>query len=167
MLQVLTGASRLWRIARAAAAGIDTLHVSSVTLPNSDALDAAICDATASARRRHFPGWVHETPGRTHAGRVPQADSEHPSGSASQVRGARECSEIACSKRCLTRVSPSPVRRCTSWIPSATPGPYASGLCPRSSRDTVEFLRARVQAFEREAVVKTLAAMASGELAFG
>jgi hypothetical protein len=41
MLQVLTGASRLWRIARAAAAGIDTLHVSSVTRPSSDALDAA------------------------------------------------------------------------------------------------------------------------------
>jgi putative endonuclease len=39
-------------------------------------------------------------------------------------------------------------------------GRYASGVCPRSSRDTVEFLRARVQAFEREAVVKTLAAMA-------
>ena len=33
--------------------------------------------------------------------------------------------------------------------------------------DTVESLRARVQACEREAVVKTLAAMASGELAFG
>jgi folate-dependent phosphoribosylglycinamide formyltransferase PurN len=33
--------------------------------------------------------------------------------------------------------------------------------------DTVESLRARVQACEREAVVKTLAAMASGELDFG
>jgi phosphoribosylglycinamide formyltransferase-1 len=33
--------------------------------------------------------------------------------------------------------------------------------------DTVESLRARVQACEREAVIKTLAAMASGELAFG
>jgi len=33
--------------------------------------------------------------------------------------------------------------------------------------DTVESLRARVQACEREAVVKTLAEMASGELASG
>ena len=33
--------------------------------------------------------------------------------------------------------------------------------------DTGESLRARVQTCEREAVVKTLAARASGELAFG
>jgi folate-dependent phosphoribosylglycinamide formyltransferase PurN len=33
--------------------------------------------------------------------------------------------------------------------------------------DTVESLKARVQACEREAVVKTLAAIASGELVLG
>jgi hypothetical protein len=90
----------------AAAAGMDTLHVSSVTPASSDAL---VTD-----------------------------------------RG-RDCSEIACSQRSMTRVSPSPVRRCTSWIPSTTP---ASPL-------------ARVQACEREAVVKTSAARASAERAFG
>jgi hypothetical protein len=61
MLQVLTGASQLWRIARAAAVGIDTLHVSSVTHPSSDALDAAICDAQhASVKRRQDVGCYGE-----------------------------------------------------------------------------------------------------------
>jgi folate-dependent phosphoribosylglycinamide formyltransferase PurN len=60
------------------------------------------------------------------------------------------------------------VRRCISWTLSTTPG----RLCVRSASgsfpgDTVESLKARVQACEREAVVKTLAAMASGELPFG
>jgi hypothetical protein len=58
MLQVLTGASQLWRIARAAAVGIDTLHVSSVTHPSSDALDAAICDAQHASVKRSSRRWL-------------------------------------------------------------------------------------------------------------
>jgi len=38
---------------------------------------------------------------------------------------------------------------------------------PVFSEDTVESLKARVQACEREAVVRTLAALASGELVLG
>jgi phosphoribosylglycinamide formyltransferase-1 len=50
---------------------------------------------------------------------------------------------------------------------------YDTGAVVRQERvrvlagDTVESLKARVQACEREAVVKTLAAIASGELVLG
>ena len=50
---------------------------------------------------------------------------------------------------------------------------YDTGAVVRQDRvrvlpgDTVESLKSRVQACEREVVVQTLAAMASGELPFG
>lgn len=50
---------------------------------------------------------------------------------------------------------------------------YDTGAVVRQERvrvlpgDTVESLKARVQACEREAIVKTLAAIASGELVLG
>jgi phosphoribosylglycinamide formyltransferase-1 len=50
---------------------------------------------------------------------------------------------------------------------------YDTGAVVRQARvpvlagDTVESLRARVQACERESVVKTLAAIATGELVLG
>jgi hypothetical protein len=61
-----------------------------------------------------------------------------------------------------------PVRRYISWTPSTTPARScvrsASGSLPEN---TVESLKARVQAFERDAVVRMLAAIASGELVLG
>jgi folate-dependent phosphoribosylglycinamide formyltransferase PurN len=58
-------------------------------------------------------------------------------------------------------------------MPPSVAAGYDTGTVVRQERvpifpeDTVASLKARVQPCEREAVIKTLAAMASGELAFG
>ena len=60
------------------------------------------------------------------------------------------------------------MRRCISWMPSTDTGAVVrQERIPVLPGDTVESLKARVQACEREAVVKTLAAIASGELVIG
>src|SRR3954453_14652092 len=50
VVAVISNNSGSGALRRAAAAGIDTFHVSSVTHPDGDALDAAICDALQRAR---------------------------------------------------------------------------------------------------------------------
>jgi phosphoribosylglycinamide formyltransferase-1 len=70
---------------------------------------------------------------------------------------------------------PRSVTRCGERAPTSSSwdAEYDTGAVVRQDRvrvlpgDTVESLKSRVQACERQVVVKTLAAMASGELAFG
>ena len=47
---VISNNSESGALRRAAAAGMETCHVSSLTHPNADSLDAAICDALQRAR---------------------------------------------------------------------------------------------------------------------
>jgi len=165
---VISNNSASGALRRAAAARIDTFHVSSVTHPSRDALDAAICDAL---RRAHadvifLAGYMKrlgsltlaEFPRRilnTHPALLPKFGGQGMYGDRvfEAVLAAGE-SESGAS---VHFVDPE----------------YDTGAVLRQERvqvfseDTVASLRARVQACEREAVVETLAAMATGELAFG
>ena len=153
---------------RAAAAGIEIFHLSSVTHSSGDSLDAAICVALERARadviflagymKRLGPRTLAAFPGRilnTHPALLPKfggqgmfgdpvfeavlASGESESGASVHLVGAE----------------------------------YDTGPVVRQERvailpgDTVASLKARVQACERETVVQTLASIASGELILG
>ena len=165
---VISNNSGSGALRRAAAAGIDTLHLSSVTHPSSDALDAAICDALRRVRadviflagymKRLGPRTLAAFPARilnTHPALLPRFGGHGMYGDRvfEAVLGAGE-----------------PETGASVHVVDAE---YDTGTVVRQERvpvlagDTVESLKARVQACEREAVVETLAAMARGELTLG
>jgi len=168
VLAVISNNSGSGALRRAAAAGIETFHLSSITHPSGDSLDVAICDALQRARadviflagymKRLGPRTLSAFPARilnTHPALLPKfggqgmfgdhvfeavlAGGEPESGASVHLVDAEyDTGAVVCQER--VRVLPG---------------------------DTVASLKARVQACEREAVVKTLAALASGELVLG
>ena len=151
---------------RAAAARIEAFHISSVTHSSGDALDVAICGALQRARvdviflagymKRLGPRTLAAFPSRvlnTHPALLPKFGGPGMFGDHvyEAVLAAGE-SESGASVHLVD-------------------AEYDTGAVVRQKRvrvhagDTVESLKDRVQACEREAVVETLAAIARGELA--
>lgn len=165
---VISNNSGSGALRRAAAAGIDTLLVSSLTHPSSDDLDAAICDALRRARADviFLAGYMKRLGSRTLAAFPRRILNTHPAllpkFGGQGMFGDRVFEAVLAAGESESGASVHLVD-----------AEYDTGAVVRQERvrvlpgDTVESLRARVQACEREAVVKTLAAMASGELASG
>jgi phosphoribosylglycinamide formyltransferase-1 len=165
---VISNNSGSGALRRAAAAGIDTLHVSSVTHPSSDALDAAICAALQRARTDvvFLAGYMKRLGSRTLAAFRKRILNTHPAllpkFGGQGMFGDRVFEAVLAAGESESGASVHLVD-----------AEYDSGAVVRQERvrvlpgDTVESVRARVQACEREAVVKTLAAITSGELDFG
>lgn len=150
---------------RAAAAGVDTAHLSSATHPDADALDTAICGALQHARadviflagymKRLGPRTLAAFPSRilnTHPALLPKFGGQGMFGDRvfEAVIAAGE-SESGASVHLVDGEYDTGAVVCQERVP-VLPG------------DTVESLKARVQACEREAVVRTLASIANGEL---
>lgn len=167
VVAVISNNSGSGALRRAAAAGIAGFHLSSVTHPG-DSLDDAICGVLQQAcadvvflagyMKRLGPRTLAAFPKRilnTHPALLPKfggqgmfgdrvhaavlAAGEPESGASVHLVDAEyDTGDVVCQERV-----------------AVVPG------------DTVETLKARVQACEREAIVKTLAAIASGDLVLG
>ena len=153
---------------RAAAAGIEAFHLSSVTHSTADALDAAIGEAL---RRAHadvilLAGYMKRVGPRTLAAFPARILNTHPAllpkFGGPGMFGDRVFEAVLAGGESESGASVHLVN-----------AEYDAGAVVRQERvcvlpdDTVASLKARVQACEREAVVKTLAAVASGELVLG
>jgi len=160
---VISNNSGSGAVRRAAAAGIETFHLSSVTHSSGDSLDAAICDALQRARadvvflagymKRLGPRTLATFPARilnTHPALLPKFGGHG-------MFGNRVFEAVLAAGESESGVSVHLVD-----------AEYDTGAVVRQERipvfpgDSVESLKARVQACERELVVNTLAAMASG-----
>jgi phosphoribosylglycinamide formyltransferase 1 len=165
---VISNNSGSGALRRAAAAGIQTFHLSSVTHSSGDSLDAAICGALQRARadviflagymKRLGPRTLAAYPGRilnTHPALLPRFGGQG-------MFGDRVFEAVLAGGESESGASVHLVD-----------AEYDTGAVVRQERipiladDTVASLKARVQVCEREAVVKTLAAIASGELVLG
>jgi phosphoribosylglycinamide formyltransferase-1 len=165
---VISNNSRSGALRRAAAAGIDRLHLSSATHPGADSLDAAICRALQRAHTDvvFLAGYMKRLgvctlaafPGRilnTHPALLPRFGGQG-------MFGDRVFEAVLAGGDAESGASVHLVD-----------AEYDTGAVVHQDRvpvvpgDTVASLKARVQACEREAVVFTLAAIASGELILG
>jgi len=165
VVAVISNNSGSGALRRAAAAAIQTFHLSSLTHSSADSLDAAICGALQQARadviflagymKRVGPRTLAAFPGRilnTHPALLPKFGGLG-------MFGDRVFEAVLAGGESESGASVHLVD-----------AEYDTGPVVRQERvrvlpgDTVESLKARVQACEREAIVKTLAAIASGEL---
>jgi phosphoribosylglycinamide formyltransferase 1 len=165
VVAVLSNNSGSGALRRAAAAGIETFHLSSSTHSSGDSLDAAICGALQRARadiiflagymKRLGPRTVAAFPARilnTHPALLPKFGGQG-------MFGDRVFEAVLAGGESESGASVHLVD-----------AEYDTGAVVSQERirvfpgDTVESLKARVQACEREVIVKTLAAIASGEL---
>ena len=161
---VISNNSGSGAVRRAAAASIETFHLSSVTHSSGDSLDAAICDALQRARadvvflagymKRLGPRTLATFPARilnTHPALLPKFGGHG-------MFGNRVFEAVLAAGESESGVSVHLVD-----------AEYDTGAVVRQERipvfpgDSVESLKARVQACERELVVNTLAAMASSD----
>jgi len=168
VVAVISNNSGCGALRRAAAAGIDTFHLSSVTYSSGDSLDAAICGALQRARadviflagymKRLGPCTLAAFPARilnTHPALLPRFGGQG-------MFGDRVYEAVL--------AAGEPESGASVHLVDAD---YDTGAVVRQARvrvvpgDTVESLKARVQACERDAVVETLAAIATGELVLG
>ena len=168
VVAVISNNSGSGALRRAAAAGVETFHLSSVTHFSGESLDAAICGALQGARadviflagymKRLGAGTLAAFPGRilnTHPALLPKFGGQG-------MFGDRVFEAVLAAGEPESGASVHLVD-----------GEYDTGVVVRQERvpilpgDTVESLKARVQACEREAVVTTLAAIARGELVLG
>ena len=168
VVAVISNNSGSGALRRAAAAGIDAFHISSATHAGADAVDAAICGALQRAgadviflagyMKRLGPCTLAAFPARilnTHPALLPKFGGHG-------MFGDRVFEAVLAAGESETGASVHLVD-----------AEYDTGAVVRQDRvrvlpgDTVASLKARVQACEREAVVETLAAIASGELVLG
>jgi phosphoribosylglycinamide formyltransferase-1 len=168
VVAVISNNSGSGALRRAAAAGIGTLHLSAVTHPSGDSLDAAICGALEGARADvvFLAGYMKRLGPRTQAAFATRILNTHPAllpkYGGQGMFGDRVFEAVL--------AGGDPESGATVHLVDAE---YDTGavVCQERVRvlpgDTVESLKARVQACEREAVVRTLAAIASGELVLG
>ena len=168
VVAVISNNSGSGALRRAAAAGIETFHLSSVTHPGADTLDAAICGVLQQAgadvvflagyMKRLGPRTLAAFPARilnTHPALLPKFGGQGMFGDrVFEAVLAQGESESGASVHLVDADYDTGDVVCQERIP-VLPG------------DTSESLKARVQACEREAVVKTLAAIANGELVLG
>ena len=168
VVAVISNNSGSGALRRAAAAGIETFHLSSMTHPGGDSLDAAICSALqgAGANVVFLAGYMKRLGPRTLAAFSARILNTHPAllpkFGGRGMFGDRVFEAVLASGESESGAS-------VHLVDAA----YDTGAVVRQERvrvlpgDTVESLKARVQACEREVVVKTLAAIASGELLLG
>jgi phosphoribosylglycinamide formyltransferase 1 len=168
VVAVISNNSGSGALRRAAAAGVETFHLSSATHSSGDALDAAICAALQRARadvvflagymKRLGPTTLAAFPARilnTHPALLPKFGGHG-------MFGDRVFEAVLAAGESESGASVHLVD-----------AEYDTGAVVRQERvpilpgDTLESLKVRVQACEREAVVRTLAAVASGELVLG
>ena len=168
VVAVISNNSGSGALRRAAAAGIETFHLSSVTHSSGDSLDAAICDALERARADviFMAGYMKRLGPRTLAAFPARILNTHPAllpkFGGQGMFGDRLFEAVLAGGESESGVSVHLVD-----------AEYDTGAVVHQERvrvlpgDTVESLKTRVQACEREAIVKTLAAIASGELVLG
>jgi phosphoribosylglycinamide formyltransferase 1 len=168
VVAVISNNSGAGALRRAAAAGIDAFHVSSVTHPTGDSLDTTICEALQRARADviFLAGYMKRLGPRTLAAFPSRILNTHPAllpkFGGQGMFGDRVFEAVL--------AAGEPESGASLHLVDAE---YDTGAVVRQERirvlpgDTVESLKARVQACEREAVVQTLAAIASGELILG
>ena len=168
VVAVISNNSGAGALRRAAAAGIETFHLSSVTHSSGDSLDAAICTALQRARADviFLAGYMKRLGPRTLAAFPARILNTHPAllpkFGGQGMFGDRVFEAVLASRESESGASVHLVD-----------AEYDRGPVVRQERvavlsgDTVESLKARVQACEREAVIQTLAAIASGELILG
>lgn len=168
VVSVISNNSGSGALRRAAAAGIETLHLSSVTHSCDDSLDAAICVALQRARADvvFLAGYMKRLGPRTLTAFSARILNTHPAllpkFGGQGMFGDRVYEAVLAGGESESGASVHLVD-----------AEYDTGVVLRQERirilpgDTVASLKARVQACEREAVVNTLAAIASGELILG
>ena len=162
---VISNNSGSGALRRAAAAGIETFHLSSSTHSSGDSLDAAICGALQRARADiiFLAGYMKRLGPRTLAAFPARILNTHPAllpkFGGQGMFGDRVFEAVLAGGESESGASVHLVD-----------AEYDTGAVVSQERirvfpgDTVESLKARVQACEREVIVKTLAAIASGEL---
>ena len=168
VVAVISNNSGSGALRRAAAAGIETFHLSSVTHASGDSLDAAICGVLQRARADviFLAGYMKRLGPRTLAAFPARILNTHPAllprFGGQGMFGDRVFEAVLADGDLETGASVHLVD-----------AEYDAGAVVRQERvrvlpgDTVDSLKARVQACERDVVVNTLAAIASGELALG
>ena len=168
VVAVISNNSGSGALRRAAAAGIETFHLSSATHADGDALDTAICDVLQRARADviFLAGYMKRLGPRTLAAFPARILNTHPAllpkFGGHGMYGDRVFEAVLAAGESESGASVHLVD-----------AEYDTGAVVRQARvpvlpgDTVESLKERVQASEREAVVSTLAAIASGELVLG
>jgi phosphoribosylglycinamide formyltransferase-1 len=151
VVAVISNNSGCGALRRAAAAGIDTFHLSSVTYSSGDSLDAAYMKRLGPCTLAAFPARILNT----HPALLPRFGGQG-------MFGDRVYEAVL--------AAGEPESGASVHLVDAD---YDTGAVVRQARvrvvpgDTVESLKARVQACERDAVVETLAAIATGELVLG
>ena len=168
VVAVISNNSGSGALRRAAAAGIETFHLSSATHSNVDSLDEAICAVLQRARADviFLAGYMKRLGPRTLAAFPARILNTHPAllprFGGHGMFGDRVFDAVLAAGESESGASVHLVD-----------AEYDTGVVVRQHRvpvlpgDTVESLKARVQACERELVVNTLAAIASGELVVG
>ena len=167
VVAVISNNSGSGALRRATTAGIETFHLSSVTHPG-DSLDAAICDTLqrAGAEVVFLAGYMKRLGSRTLAAFPARILNTHPAllpkFGGHGMFGDRVFEAVL--------AAGEPESGASVHLVDAE---YDTGAVLRQARvpvlpgDTVESLKARVQECEREAVVQTLAAIATGKLVLG
>ena len=165
VVAVISNNSGSGALRRAAAASIQTFHLSSMTHSSGDSLDAAIRGALQRARADiiFLAGYMKRLGPRTLAAFPARILNTHPAllpkFGGQGMFGDRVFEAVLAGGESESGASVHLVD-----------AEYDTGAVVSQERirvfpgDTVESLKARVQACEREVIVKTLAAIASGEL---
>ena len=165
VVAVISNNSGSGALRRAAAADIETFHLSAVTQSGGDSLAAAICGALQRARADviFLAGYMKRLGPRTLAAFPARILNTHPAllprFGGQGMFGDRVFEAVLAGVESESGASVHLVD-----------AEYDTGAVVSQERirvlpgDTVESLKARVQACERELIVKTLAAIANGEL---
>jgi len=165
VVAVISNNSGSGALRRAAAASIQTFHLSSMTHSSGDSLDAAICTALQRMRADviFLAGYMKRLGPRTLAAFPARILNTHPAllpkFGGPGMFGRRVFEAVLAAGESESGAS-------VHLVDAA----YDTGAVVRQARipvlpgDTVESLKARVQECEREVVVQTLAAIATGEL---
>lgn len=168
VVAVISNNSASGALRRAAAAGIETVHLSSLTHSSGDSLDAAIRGVLERARADvvFLAGYMKRLGPRTLAAFPSRILNTHPA-LLPKFGGQGMFGDLVFEAVLAAGASES------GASVHLVDAEYDTGAVVHQERvhvfpeDTVESLKARVQACEREAVVRTLAAIASGELVLG
>jgi phosphoribosylglycinamide formyltransferase-1 len=165
VVAVISNNSGSGALRRAAAAGIEMFHLSSTTHASGDSLDTAICGVLQRARADviFLAGYMKRLGPRTLAAFPARILNTHPAllpkFGGQGMFGDRVFEAVLADGESESGASVHLVD-----------AEYDAGAVVRQERirvlpgDTVESLKARVQACEREVVVNTLAAIARGEV---
>jgi phosphoribosylglycinamide formyltransferase-1 len=168
VVAVISNNSGSGALRRATAAGIESFHLSSVTHSSGDSLDAAMCGALQGTRADviFLAGYMKRLGARMLATFPARILNTHPAllpkFGGRGMFGDRVFEAVLAAGESESGAS-------VHFVDAE----YDTGVVVRQERvpilpgDTVESLKVRVQACEREAVIATLAAIANGELVLG